>query len=584
MANIWLSQSQMNALFPEEIEGEILLADGTYQEVTFTRQGSYVASLGGNNTNLVVDWFTADTPPDQHGRIISRYNANVSGLSLPSDPVQRRIKFKVNFYTTDVTFLDFQYLNWIDIGAAQNVSYESYNEATVETYRLNGVDTEGYVLPSTARTAPGITRIDNNAGVTIFRNKFELETPAAIDFFECQYSCVYSENNTVSFWITQPEVNEEAQFPDSPTPEDDPGDWGDPSEKTGGHGTFTAVSDNSGDGTGAHAAQVTQNWNTATAVAGNFYNLYRFNGPNDQALLEMAASLWGKSFIESFTNTIANPLSAIVSFHLIPEKFAPPLTGVTKRVYAGIKNLSTTTARTFTDLMATYHFGPYNLDQFYDGFGDFEPYTELYIHLPYVGVYPIDLSACMGGQLSVDYYCDRLTGDCAAIIWVKDKYGNYRTRYEYKGNCARPLPIAQFSSSAAMGLISGGLGIIESAIGLAIGNPALVRNGATYTGEAIPQLMNNKFTVSNVSQGGATTPSDTTIYLIVVRKLWNNPNRFQNLIGLPSDVSGTINSSDYNQAPFTGFLSVRTVDVDMLDATDEEKAEVVSLMTEGIYV
>lgn len=362
------------------------------------------------------------------------------------------------------------------------------------------------------------------------------------------------------------------------------GNWGNSSGKSGGGGTFTAVSDNSGDGTGAHAAQITQNWNTATAVAGNFYNLYRFNGPNDQALLEMAGNLWGAGFIESFLNSLVNPLSAIVSFHLIPEKFAPPRSGTTKRVYAGIKNLSTTTARTFTELMATLHFGPYNFDQFYDGFGDFEPYTELYIHLPYVGVYPIDLSACMGGQLSVDYYCDRLTGDCAAIVWVKDKYGNYRTRYEYKGNCARPLPIAQFSSAAAMGFMQGTMGVITSAVGMATGNPALASTGVTQVGAAIPQLTNNKFTVSNVSQGGATTPSDTTIYLIVVRKLWNNPNKYQNLIGLPSDISGTINSSDFDENPFFGFLSVRSVDVDALDATDEEKAEIVSLMTEGIYV
>lgn len=589
MANIWMTRDEMtvdSAILPASFNAKYLDRNNEYVDCVYEKNDVLQNRVGVGDTTCDMTWWESGDL-GFNNRFVAQYLAS-NITNLPDSASTRRISVDIPVYMRNVKYLDICFCVWIDLGFARGTSLSGYNEVSFYTYTKSKERLQGYCIPTAGNDHPGTGRlsIQGSPGFIPFRFLYDdEENPVDIDFISLEFSGAYSEQNQLNIWISQPCYNEDIEFANEPQPEpDDPGDWGDPSEKTGGHGTFTAVSDNSGDGTGTHAAQITQNWNTASAVAGNFYNLYRFNGPDDQALLEFASNLWGANFIESFLNSLVNPLSAIVSFHLIPEKFAPSVTGVTKRIYAGIKNLSTTTARTFKDLMATYHFGPYNFDQFYDGFGDFEPYTELYIHLPYVGVYPIDLSACMGGQLSVDYYCDRLTGDCAAIVWVKDKYGNYRTRYEYKGNCARPLPIAQYSSSAAMGFAQGTLGMITSAVGFATGNPSLAATGATQVGSSIPQLMNNKFTVSNVSQGGATTPSDTTIYLIVVRKLWNNPNKYQNLIGLPSDVSGTINSSDYNQAPFTGFLSVRMVDVDALDATDEEKTEIVSLMTEGIYV
>lgn len=67
--------------------------------------------------------------------------------------------------------------------------------------------------------------------------------------------------------------------------------------------------------------------------------------------------------------------------------------------------------------------------------------------------------------------------------------------------------------------------------------------------------------------------------------MWSNPLRYSKQFGYPSDVSGTINASDTTSgSKFIGFLSVRSIKLDGIAATDDEIAEIDQLMKAGVYV
>jgi hypothetical protein len=67
--------------------------------------------------------------------------------------------------------------------------------------------------------------------------------------------------------------------------------------------------------------------------------------------------------------------------------------------------------------------------------------------------------------------------------------------------------------------------------------------------------------------------------------MWSAPDEYGKQFGYPSDISGTINMSDTEAGdPFTNFLSVRSILLENIPCTVEERNEIDSLMKAGVYV
>jgi hypothetical protein len=95
-------------------------------------------------------------------------------------------------------------------------------------------------------------------------------------------------------------------------------------------------------------------------------------------------------------------------------------------------------------------------------------------------------------------------------------------------------------------------------------------------------------TLNNSSNGQLSTPVNTMCYLEIIRPVWSNPTGYGDQFGYPSDIGGTINmsatSNFSDNRPFTGFLSVRSVKLDGISATLQEKSEIQQLMISGIIL
>lgn len=125
----------------------------------------------------------------------------------------------------------------------------------------------------------------------------------------------------------------------------------------------------------------------------------------------------------------------------------------------------------------------------------------------------------------------------------------------------------------------------ELGIGDAVRTAARGSANGIKAGALTSLLSSGVTTSSTADSGSATAPIDTVCYVIIQRPMWSAPKEYGKQFGYPSDISGTINHSDTEAGdPFTNFLSVRSIELDNVSGTDEEKAEIEQLMMSGVYV
>lgn len=404
---------------------------------------------------------------------------------------------------------------------------------------------------------------------------------------------------------------------------------GGPSSSTqGGNGNYTALSNDRGDEDGQFVQDRVDAWNNgarALAHNQNHYRIYPNGGDQESAWQEMIQRLWSPWIWDVYDNQFFNPTNAILSCLMMPHNLGPDNNGTTAKIKAAEINLSTHQVPCFTDFFERKPIGIVDISQYYDGFPDYDN-TGLYIHLPYIGTFQLDIPATMGrgtvpGKVRVDYVSDVQTGDVVAWVWIRDADGHSNYRYEFKGNCAMPVQLqyrsATLATSAGQAVLNTALqviaevataGLIETSGQLSAYQQA---SGGTSLGQAIQDLRSDGATggqirsamsagaarsmfsslsnsinaamgaagslATNAHGGRVSAPVDTQCYLIITRPVWSNPSYYGELFGYPSDIAGQV--SDFN-----GFLKTRASFLDNIPCTDDERAEISGLLANGVYL
>lgn len=401
----------------------------------------------------------------------------------------------------------------------------------------------------------------------------------------------------------------------------------------GGRGTFEAPSDNHGDSGGQSAKSIASTWSANHSPFDQGYNKYLLSSPDAGAFKQMVDNLVDPDVWQGFDNKYYNPIDSIITCSMIPAYLAPSGSdiGASSVIKASKLNLTTSTVPTFNIWNKAIHIGSVDINSYSESFADYDN-TAIYINLPYVGVKQLDINACMEGEIAVDYLIDYMTSDITAQIWVRDRFGNYNIRYEFKGNCGKQIPLNQIvprsthivegARQAILPLLAGAA--VGGVAGLTVGaGTALVKGGAgkifsgqSFTGAAFkegfssgfsstfPKSLNatgitigisnaaqsafsssQQMTSSNANGGAVSSPVNTQCYILITRPMWSAPEDYGKRFGYPSDISGTINQSDTEAGdPFTNFLSVRAILLDGMTCLPEEKVEIENLMKAGVYV
>ena len=279
-----------------------------------------------------------------------------------------------------------------------------------------------------------------------------------------------------------------------------------------------------------------------------------------ERIAQLGQFLWGGSIFDEFSLINNNPIENIISCKAIPYA----INGTTQEITLG--NVKTgVNGEKISQNFSKQTIGAVAISEHYHNFLDYAPYTNVIIYLPYIGFKELDTSLVMGKTLKIEYTLDVITGGCLAQIYV----GEIRL-YEFTGNIGVDIPItASNRAQVESSYISAGVGVVSSAMnGNAIGVANSIIGAATsqyhYSGTGNPSP-------------SCVASTNRTCYVVIDRPQYQPLNAFNHTRGRMCCLSKTIGS-------LNGYtVCDKNVDISGISATDEEKEEIVNILSSGFF-
>lgn len=279
-----------------------------------------------------------------------------------------------------------------------------------------------------------------------------------------------------------------------------------------------------------------------------------------ERLVQLGQFLWGASIFDEFSLINNNPIENIISCKAIPYS----ISGTTQEITLG--NVKTgVNGEKINQNFSKQTIGSVAIAEHYKNFLDYAPYTNVIIYLPYIGFKELDTSLVMGKTLRIEYTLDVITGGCLAQIYV----GKIRL-YEFTGNIGVDISItASNRAQVESAYINAGVGVVSSAM-----------NG-NVTG-AVNSIIGAATSQYHYSGTGNPSPScvastNRTCYVVIDRPQYQQLKAFNHTRGRMCCLSKTIGS-------LKGYtVCDGNIDISGISATDEEKEEIVNILSSGFF-
>lgn len=279
-----------------------------------------------------------------------------------------------------------------------------------------------------------------------------------------------------------------------------------------------------------------------------------------ERLVQLGQFLWGASIFDEFSLINNNPIENIISCKAIPYA----ISGTTQEITLG--NVKTgVNGEKISQNFSKQTIGSVAIAEHYKNFLDYAPYTNVIIYLPYIGFKELDTSLVMGKTLRIDYTLDVITGGCLAQIYV----GKIRL-YEFTGNIGVDISItASNRAQVESAYINAGVGVVSSAM------------SGNITG-AVNSIIGAATSQYHYSGTGNPSPScvastNRTCYVVIDRPQYQPLKAFNHTRGRMCCLSKTIGS-------LNGYtVCDGNIDLSGISATDEEKDEIVNILSTGFF-
>lgn len=349
------------------------------------------------------------------------------------------------------------------------------------------------------------------------------------------------------------------------------GNWGPVSGQGGGGGTW----DNTDDYSSIYSPVPISSLPTAISYGG--LHIYQIT---DTMLNKFSGLIFNptnaNNFWSKWLNQKFNPISGVISLHVLPYQIRPSLYATAESVHISGALLNdeymgeigaVSAYRVENQYTETNEFS-LDIPEYFGSFYDYEPYTKCLLHLPFCGIVKISANDILNGSISVKYRCDVLTGNVCAMVKTVNRFGNTKTQY-FTGNAAYILPIIGHDDGAINNLhnlISGGLGLLSGNIG-----------GAIVSGVKAAEQEHSTTVQGNIS-GNLAPLSDLKLWLEIVRVVPSTPENKQEMQGLPANAFTLIYS-----LVGTGYAEIDSVHLENIaKATPDEIAEIEQIMKNGV--
>ena len=306
---------------------------------------------------------------------------------------------------------------------------------------------------------------------------------------------------------------------------------------------------------------------TIVPPTGEASSLWAIYNPTQAQLDAFGSWLWSSDFVEQIKKLFNDPMQAIVGVHKV---FATPSTGEQVNIKCGYIDSGCPAAKV-TSQYTTVNCGTVSLREYYGNVLDYAPYTKVSLYLPFIGIVDLDVADVMRSSINVTYHVDVITGACLADVKVS-RDGENAVLYQYSGSAIVTYPISSGSYAS----------MVTGVLSLAAGVAGTIMTG----GAAAPALIGGAVGLSHlhtdVQKSGGFSGAPGAMgckkpYLIVSRAQDNTPSNFQRYEGKPA--SKTVKIGDCS-----GFIKVKSINIDAVPATYGELDQIVALLKQGVIL
>lgn len=446
-----------------------------------------------------------------------------------------------------------------------------------------------YILFSNNSSSLSDTTKDNigyfrsNVSVSIsYRNLFGLLVDVSkVPGFPSQGFYIPSQN-LFSDFFSSIDRSDGGPEPITPGVEDDPYEDDDDDGDEGGDGDFDDTDD-------------PINPPVIPSISATGVGLVRVFNPTSGQLQSLAGKLWSPDFLEIVQQYFTSPLESVLGLSIVPVK---PSTSTNSSIYLGLYDTQVSAPVVDSDYVII-NCGEIPINRYWGSYLDYDPYTKISCYLPYIGEIDINPDQVMQKSLGVLYYVNVITGDTVAILTADGKV--FATA---AGNCVRQLPLSQKDYSAIINTAVTAVGAaILTAATAGAGSAAVAGAGAGVAKAAVKEAAVNSASAraasANVASGAALLSTTTggkghythagqigtgsgqlapqKPFLTIERPNLDLASNYKSFVGYPCNKTMAIGAC-------VGFTQIEATRLSIPGATDEEVAEILSILVEGVIV
>lgn len=317
--------------------------------------------------------------------------------------------------------------------------------------------------------------------------------------------------------------------------------------------------------------------------------------PSSGQLQSLAGKLWSPDFLEIVQQYFTSPLESVLGLSIVPVQ---PSTSTNSNIYLGLYDTQVTAPVVDSDYVII-NCGEIPINRYWGSYLDYDPYTKISCYLPYIGEIDINPDQVMQKSLGVLYYVNVITGDTVAILTADGEV--FATA---AGNCIRQLPLSQKDYSAIINTAVTAVGAaILTAATAGAGSAAIAGAGAGATKAAVQEAAVNSASAraasANVASGAALLSTTTggkghythagqigtgsgqlapqKPFLTIERPNLDLASNYKSFVGYPCNKTMAIGAC-------IGFTQIEATRLSIPGATDEEVAEILSILVEGVIV
>ena len=321
------------------------------------------------------------------------------------------------------------------------------------------------------------------------------------------------------------------------------------------------------------------------------------------------ATIGGKFFDTNILNALldglklygnANPMESVLGCLYFPfdlSTVCPDYTAVTD-IYFGSYKMENVSANKIKHRSGYKEMGSTFIKPTFYNWLDYKA-MHVYLYLAYIGFVELDVNKYLNKTLKIIYMVDIHSGECevslladgllmdtySGQIGIKQPitYNDLSTYFQSQITALRNGvmsfvggPVAGAGTGAQIGSSGGPYGMLAGAVtgaslGQMVGNANVMWQGWKVSHTKPPLFSKGGYS----SEIGANMPQ--YCFLVFMYNDVEIPANLLSVYGKPSNKSGNVGS-------FSGFLSTNYVKLQCPTATEEEQAEIVSLLNSGIYI